>query len=278
MSLMLKLLTIVVTTTLLSEASGFDLEKFVRNILVQNPEVKVISIEKTGEKSIKNFEDWRVYMFLMKLSFRGKEELVPESVFVNEKANIASLSLIDLKGGNELKELIKPNIPKSYYDKAHFVAGNENAPHKIVIFTDPQCPVCLEYFPPFIKDIKSNPEKFALYYYHMPLKIHPVSKTLSLAMEYLQQHGRIDEALSFYNLKIDYRLTDQKKILDIVKKQLGISLKVEDINRPEIAKAIKSDYEKALKMMVRGTPTVFFDGKYDRKRQAYKSAIQSGAK
>ena len=278
MSLMWRLLTIAVMATVLSEASKFDLEKFVRNTLVQNPDVKVVKVTKVAEKNIKDFKDWKAYMFLMTLSFRGKEELIPESVFVNEKDNVASLSLIDLKSGREIKELIKPAIPESYYDKAHFVAGSKNAPHKIVIFTDPQCPVCLEYFPGFIKDIKNNPDKFALYYYHMPLKIHPVSKTLSQAMEYLQQQGRVDEALSFYNLKINYRLTDQKKILEIVKEQLGISISTEDINKPEIVKAIESDYKKALRMMVRGTPTVFFDGKYDRKRQAYKKIIINGSK
>jgi protein-disulfide isomerase len=200
---------------------------------------------------------------------------VPEMVFVNEKENLFALSLMDIKSGKSLRDEMKPDLPDSYYDREHLLYGSADAPHKVVVFSDPRCPFCMEYVPELIKDAKANPKKFALYYYHMPLKrLHPVSETLTLAMEALQKKGRKEDALRMYALKINYRLKDPKKILDIVKKQLNIDLSTEDINRDDVKAAVKSDIEKGTRMMIHGTPTVFFDGRFDRSRILYKNILK----
>ena len=155
------------------------------------------------------------------------------------------------------------------------MAGKADAPHKIVVFSDPQCPFCLDYMPGLLKDVRAHPDKVALYYYHMPLvRLHPVSEVLARVMEHLQSQGKSDEAMKLYQLKIDPRLTDEKKILAAIKQQLGIDLKPEDIDKPEYKKAVQEDMKKAASMMVRGTPTVYFDGKYDAGRNEYKKYLK----
>ena len=80
--------------------------------------------------------------------------------------------------------------------------------------------------------------------------------------------------MKMYQLKINPRLKNEDKILAEVKKQLNIDIKKEDINKQEIKDAVKKDTDAGTKMMVRGTPTVYFDGKYDAGRSEYKKYMK----
>ena len=272
---MWKLSTSLIAATLIAGAAEFSIESFVKNTLVRNPRIKVEKVTPIAEQALPGRPDWKVYMFTMDLSLGKKKQQVPEMVFINAKENLAAMSLIDMKTGEDLRNTIKPEMPASFYDKKHLVAGNPDAPNKIVVFSDPQCPFCIGYLPDLLKNVKAHPDKVALYYYHMPLlRLHPVSDTLTKVMEHLQKQGRVDDAMKMYKLKIDPRLKDEKKILAEVKKQLGIAVNPSDINTPEIKAAVKADMEKASSMMVRGTPTVYFNGKYDPSREAYKKALK----
>ncbi len=272
---MWKLSTSLIAATLIAGAAEFNLENFVRHTLVQNPRIKVEKVTKIAEQPLEGRPDWKAYMFTMDLAVGKKKQQVPEMVFVNSKDQLAAMSLIDMKTGRDLRNEIKPTMPADFYDKRHLVAGKADAPHKIVVFSDPQCPFCLNYMPGLLKDVRAHPDKVALYYYHMPLvSLHPVSEVLTRVMEHLQSQGKTDEAMKLYQLKIDPRLTDEKKILATIKQQLGIDLKPEDIDKPEYKKAVREDMKKAASMMVRGTPTVYFDGKYDAGRSEYKKYLK----
>jgi protein-disulfide isomerase len=272
---MWKLSTSLIAASLIAGAAEFSIEKFVKNTLVRNPRIKVEKVTPVAEKELPGRPDWKVYMFTMDLKIGKKREQVPEMIFINTKENLAAMSLIDMKSGEDLRSSIKPDMPESFYDEKHLIAGNPDAPNKMVVFSDPQCPFCIQFVPGLIKEIKAHPDKVALYYYHMPLlRLHPVSDTLTKVMEHLQKQGRTDDALKMYKLKINPRLKDEKKILAEVKKQLGIDVSPDAINKSEIKSAVKSDMDKAASMMVRGTPTVYFNGKYDPSREAYKKALK----
>jgi len=258
-----------------SGAEGFDLEKFVRNTLLAKSRFKVEKVLPVSEISLEGHSGWKAHMFHIVLDNHGKKMKIPETLFVNLGEKLATVSLIDLKKRVDLRNTVQPPVDKSMYDKSHLVAGNPDAPHKVLIFSDPQCPVCIGYFPRLLKDVRAHPDKVALYYYHMPLlRLHPVSDTLTRAMEYLQQQGRVEEAMRLYDLRIDPRLSDERKILAEVKKQLKIDLTPEQIDRPEIRAALKKDMQKALSLMVRGTPTVYFDERYDPSRALYRKFLK----
>ena len=272
---MWKLSTSLIAATLIAGAAEFNLDNFVRHTLVQNPRIKVEKVTPIAEQALPGRPDWKAYMFTMDLAIGKKKQQIPEMVFVNSKEKLAAMSLIDMKTGRDLRNTVKPDMPASFYDAKHLVAGHADAPNKIVVFSDPQCPFCLGYLPGLLKSVKAHPDKVALYYYHMPLlRLHPVSDTLTKVMEYLQSQGRADEAMKMYKLKINPREKNEKKILAEVKKQLGIDVSAEAINKPEIKAAIKADVNKAASMMVRGTPTVYFNGKYDASREAYKKVLK----
>ena len=258
-------------------AGEFNIEKFVKQSLIRNPGIKVNKVEVIGKKSIEQDQEWNAYMIMLDLSMgRDKKSVkVPEMIFVNEKSNLAAMTLIDLKSGRDLARSIKPEMPDSYYDDAHLISGKSDAKHKMVVFSDPQCPFCINFVPKMLEEAKKHPDKIAVYYYHMPLlRLHPVSDTLTRVMEVLQKRGKSDDAMKMYSLKINPRLKDEKKILAEVKKQLGIDIKPEEINKKEIREAVEADMEKGSRMMVRGTPSVYFDGKYDGSRSLYKSVLK----
>jgi thiol-disulfide isomerase/thioredoxin len=271
---MSKLSTITIAATLALSAGGFDLNTFVRKHVVSNPKVKINGLETVAQQPVPGAADWQAHMIVMDLTYKGKKIKAPETIFVNEKSGLATMDLIDLKSGKNLRRILKPKLPESYYDDAHLLYGNKNAPHKLVIFSDPDCPFCRQEVPKIIKEVKNNPNKIALYYYHMPLvRLHPVSDVLTRIMEVLQKQGRIDDAFKMYKLKINYRETNATKILAEVKKQFDLAIDEAAINKPEIKEAVQSDVDKGTRMMINGTPTLYYDGEYDRSRIQYKAAL-----
>ena len=273
MSLMLKLSTALIATTLVASAE-FNLENYVKRDLIKNPEINVNGVELL-EKRDTNASNWVAYMFVMDLNVKGKDGKYPEMVFVNEKDGLTSMNLYDYKNHKQIGKNFRPNVTKDYYNDAHLIAGKKDAPHKLVIFSDPKCPYCQRYVPNIYKTVKENPDTFALYYYHMPLaRIHPVSPILTRVMEVLQKQGKFDEAMKMYELNIPINEKDPKKVLEAVKKQYNIEIKQEQIDAPEIKKAIKDDMDKATRVMLKGTPTVYLDGKYDPDITSYKKFLK----
>jgi protein-disulfide isomerase len=145
----------------------------------------------------------------------------------------------------------------------------------MVIFSDPQCPFSIQFVPQAIKDFKEKKGDIALYYYHMPLlRLHPVSEVLTRVMEVLQKEGKKELAMKVYGLKIAAREKKEDKILAALKNQLNIEVSKEAIAKKEIKEAVKKDMAAATDMMVRGTPTVYFDGVFDESREKYKQFLK----
>ena len=196
MSLMSKLLMSSIVTTLIVSAGTFDIEKFVKKNVVKNPQVKVKNVETIDTKKIPGDNSWNAYLVMVNLTFKGKAIKEPMTIFVDEKSGLATMALMDANKGTDYQRVIKPSMPESYYNEEHLIAGDKSAKHKMVIFSDPQCPFCIQYVPGVLKDFKEKKGDVALYYYHMPLlRLHPVSEVLTRVMEVLQKEGKIDQAI-----------------------------------------------------------------------------------
>ena len=272
MSLMLKLSTLTIATTLLVNAE-FNIEDYVKKDLVKNPKVKVNKVELIEKRELKNHKDWTAYMFSIDLEMGKKKDKFADMVFINEKAGLATQSLYDLNTHKNIEKDIRPRITEEYYQDDHLIAGNKNAKHKLVVFSDPECPFCRRHVPSIYKAVKENPDTFALYYYHMPLKIHPSADALTRIMEVLQKQGKFDKAMKVYNTKVKYNERDEKKILEIVNKELGENITLEEIKKQEYKDKIKADKNMGIKVMLKGTPTVYLDGEFLEKISDYKKLI-----
>lgn len=282
MSLMSKLLmsTLIATLALSAgETSKNDvpekkeLLEYVKRHIVKNPQVKVNGVTVIEKTSHKDLPGWTILLTTMDLVYQKKEIHAPEMMFV--KDGLITGRLVSLKTKRDYRDEIKPTVPESMYDDAHLVFGNKDAKHKIVVFSDPQCPFCQEIVPDIFKAAKENPTKIALYYYHLPLlRIHPVSDVLTRVMHVAQHEGKMEVLDKVYAMKIDPREKDTTKILATVKKQTGYSVTAGKIDAKEVKDAMKLDLDAAGKMMVTGTPTVFIDGKWDKMRNGYKELIK----
>ena len=277
MSLMSKLLmSTVIVSTILSANEVPDnklLVKYIKRNIVKNPQVTVKGVTLLESKIHKDLPGWTVLLTTMDLEYQKKEIHVPETMFI--KDGLITGHLVKLKNAHDYREDIKPSVKESYYNNAHLLFGHKDAAHKILIFSDPQCPFCKETVPPIFKAAKENPEKIAVYYYHLPLlRIHPVSGVLTRIMHLAQNEKKLDIVEKMYTLNIDPRETNATKILDAVKKHTGYSVTQAQIDAKEVKDALKADENAAAKMMVAGTPTIYIDGEWDKMRTGYKKFIQ----
>ncbi len=277
MSLMSKLLTsTLIATVAISAAAQPDTEtllKYVKKNVVKNPQVKVKSIEVIEKRKHKDLPGWDILLTSMDLEYQKKDIHAPEMIFI--KDGMATGHLFNLKTGRDYRNEIKPTVPASMYDDAHLLFGNKDAKHKVLIFSDPQCPFCQEIVPEIFKAARENPTKLVVYYYHLPLlRIHPVSDVLTRVMHVAQHEGKADMVEKIYSLKIDAGETDVTKILAAVKKHANYVVTPAQIDTKEVKDAIKADADAAGRMMVSGTPTIYLDGQWDKMRNGYEKFIK----
>ena len=277
MSLMSKLLmsTVAVTVALNADTQPDPkkLLRYVKKSVVKNPDVVVKGVTVIESKTHEKLPGWTILLTNMDLEYQKKQIQAPEIMFI--KDGLITGDLIDLKTGSNYRDNIKPTVPKSYYDDKHLLFGNKDAKHKILIFSDPQCPFCQEVVPKIFKASKENPETIAVYYYHLPLlRLHPVSDALTRIMHVAQHEGKTDVIEKLYTLKINHRETDLTKILAAVKAHAGYSVSAAKVNAKEAYEAIKADGIAAGKMMVTGTPTIYIDGEWDKMRYGFEKLIK----
>lgn len=279
MSLMSKLLSLAVVTTLSINAGtdADDVKDYVENHMIKNKQVKVTSVDIISTKTLDEPKGWEVYFLNIHANVKKSATVfdkvtVPETLFVKDGYTVPTL--INLETGEDYKSVLKPELKADVYNEKHLVAGNKDAKHKIVVFSDPQCPFCQTKIPEIYKAVTENPKTFALYYYHFPLlRIHPVSDIITRAMVVEQNKGNAAKAMEFYSLKINPREVNATKVLDKINKEYGLKITEEDINTEEVSKEIIFDKDMASKSMVSGTPTVYLDGKWDASRNKYKELI-----
>jgi protein-disulfide isomerase len=272
--------TLLATLSLSGASNEADVINYIKNHMVKNSHIKITSVDIIEKDELKEPKGWDAYFVNIhaevdKTPTEKDKVTVPETLFV--KDGFTAPTLIDMKTGKNYKDELKPKLNDKFYDDKHLVAGNKNAKHKLVVFSDPKCPFCKEVVPELYKTVKENPDTFALYYYHFPLlRIHPVSDILTRVMLIEQKKGNFENAMKVYSLKnIKYNDRNATKVLSEIKKQMGISLTEKDLDNKDIAKELKNDQDMATKALVGGTPTIFIDGKWDRSRKEYKKLIPS---
>ena len=277
MSLMSKLLMSTIAATVAISANAQpdtkDLVNYIKKSVVKNPQVTVKGVTIVESTTHKDLPGWNILLTTMDLEYQKKDIHAPETMFV--KDGLITGHLINLKTGDDYRNSIKPSVPDSLYNDAHLLFGNKDAAHKVLIFSDPQCPFCQSAVPPIFKAAKENPTKLAIYYYHLPLRnIHPVSGILTRIMHVAQEEGKLDVVEKMYSLKINPKETDMTKVLAAVQKHAGYSISAEKLEKKEVKDAIKADEETAGRMMVSGTPTIYIDGTWDQSRTKYKEYIK----
>ena len=250
-----------------------DIIDFEKNRLSKNPNVKIQDISIYNKKELPD-TNWTGYILNIKGQVQNKDIEVKDILFSDGK--VVATELFDLKTNKPLKTMVTPDITSEYYKKEKLIAGNHNAANKMVVFSDPLCPYCMDLVPDIIKFVQNNSENIALYYYHYPLaQIHPAAIALSKITEVAHQKG--EKNITYKVYKADWEEyfkneeTNPVVILKAFNQEFKTNIKLEEIMDVKIEKALASDMKMGDDLMITGTPTVYVNGKKDTKREFFRT-------
>ena len=274
MSLMWKLLAIALllsSSVYAKSTTNETIEDFLENQFMENPRIEDIDVHVENTVPLKEVKGWSGYIVDVKAVIKGKtKRTIKQRMIWFSNGDVITKDLITLEYGKNLIQEIKPAFKDTYYRPENLIYGNKDAKHKIVIFSDPLCPFCKGFVPGALQNLKKEPNKFAVYYYHFPLlRLHPASGTLVKAAVASELQGVKNVILRLYTVKINPREKDVNKILAAFNKVEGTNITIADINSEAVKKQTKNDVDVARDLMVAGTPTVYLDGKIDNTKKKY---------
>lgn len=169
--------------------------------------------------------------------------------------------------------------PDKQYDipVAHSpIKGAQDGPITIVEFSDYQCPFCARAETIVAQALEAYPGKARFVYKHLPLEsIHPQAMGAAQAAMAAQKQGKFWEMheLLFEN----QRALQPEKLLEYAAKiGLDVDRFKADMESPETANMVRDDMRLAGTIGVRGTPTIFVNGKLLRNRsiEGFKELIE----
>ena len=272
MSLMLKLLsiTLLLSSIAFAQNTSEKIADFLEDKFMGNPRLKSVDVSVIDVVPLTQIKGWKAYIIDVNAVIKRGNKKIKQKMIWFSDGRVITKELTDMRDGSNITELVKPKFKPEYYTKENLIYGNADAKHKVAIFSDPLCPFCKAYVPGALKYLKKYPETFAVYYYHFPLeRLHPASVHLVKMAAAAEQKGVKDVILKLYNVKVNVREKDIKKILAAFNKAVGTNLTEADINTKEVLKQVNHDYDIADKVMVGGTPTVYFDGTIDHTKKKY---------
>jgi len=265
--------TILLSSLSLFGATDAEITGFLQKQIGGNKNISNLEIRVSNRAALQEPKGWDSVIVNLKARVKqGKEEReIEQQMIYFVQGDYITKELNNVKTGRALSSSVSPKFQAEYYTKENLLYGNASAKHKVAIFSDPLCPFCRSFVPDAISYMKQYPDDFAVYYYHFPLpSLHPAAVALTKAAIAAEQKGVKGKLLDLYKIEIDPRETDEKKILAVFNKSLGTSVTAAEINAPAVEKQFNHDKGVAMKVMVQGTPTVFFDGEKDASKMKYK--------
>ena len=277
MSSMLKSLaiTLLLSSQIFASTSNKEVVEFLEDKFKSNPKFLSIKVSVVDKVAVDYLKGWEAFIVKIDASVKekSKNRSVSQKMIWFAKDGIMAPDLVNMDTGDSLKDYVTPSFKDEYYKKENLIYGNENARNKIAIFSDPLCPFCRKFVPEAIKDMKKDPKKFAVYYYHFPLpSLHPAAVELTKAAIAAELKGHKDVVLNLYKVEVNSRERDVKKILAAFNKTMKTNIKPSDITSSKVVKHYEADQKIADAVMVQGTPTLFLNGKIDKSKKKYKKA------
>jgi protein-disulfide isomerase len=210
-----------------------------------------------------------------------------EEIEKTQKDILAKVESIE-KDQKEIAALFKqiktaqPGKPSVDYDKVHNipvgnspVRGNPDAPVTIVEFSDFQCPYCSRLQPTLKQVLKEYPDKVKLVFKDFPLSFHKEAKNAAKAAFAAGEQGKYWEMhdLIFEN----FNKLNEAKFMEFAK-TLGLDIDTftKDYKSTKYDAGIEADMRLGQSVGVRGTPSLFMNGKRMKSRsfEYFKSEIE----
>ena len=138
--------------------------------------------------------------------------------------------------------------------------GNPDAPVTMIVFSDFQCPYCAKLGTVIEEVTMAYPETVKVVFKHFPLRNHRYASLAALAAIAAQQQGKFWE---FHDRLFPLQKElDQDKILAVAR-DIGLDMKkfTSDIGGEAARDQLSRDHQDGQSAGVRGTPTVFINGR-----------------
>lgn len=155
------------------------------------------------------------------------------------------------------------------------VLGFKDARVTVVEFLDYNCPYCKQISPNLKNLLDGNKNKLRVIVKHFPLVQLSGHESSYLAAQAVQTANRFDKGSEMHQALIDAEKID-KDLVSNTAKNLGINEEEFDklLNSDEIRKEVDADLEMAKKLQIRGTPSIFINGKQvDLQRQDLNTVV-----
>ena len=138
--------------------------------------------------------------------------------------------------------------------------GPADAPVTIVVFKDFECPPCAKAVPLLKEVVNAYPEQVKLVFKNFPLGMHKNAKTAALAGMAADRQGKF---WPFHNLLFaNYNKLNPNKINQLAE-QAGLDMARFESDRkdPRLQQQLSADQREGQRVGVRGTPTIFVNGR-----------------
>ncbi len=272
-SLMLKLLVtlVVLGSNAVANEDYKKVEDFISKAYEGSKNITSLKVKVLDTMDVQGHSGWIAYVVQMDAIMAKDQRQVLQKMLWFSDGDVISKEVFNLDTKQDLNEYVTFKFSNEFYKKENLIYGSEKSQHKVVIFSDPLCPYCREVVPEALRYMKQYPQKFAVYYYHLPLEnIHPVSVELTQAAIALEKQGAKDVALRLYDIKMNPNEQSNDVVLGVFNKVMNAKITMVDVLSKDVNQRLKEDLQVADKLLVNGTPTIFFDGEIDRTKTKYK--------
>jgi protein-disulfide isomerase len=204
-----------------------------------------------------------------RLAIYGKDGSLNDTVMVDKHASRIALSvtgdrMMVASGANRKVQEVLIDFVRKINIKGSPYLGPEDAPVTLVLFSDFQCPYCARLDPQLMTLLDEFPEDLKIVYKNFPIRGHRYAVPAALAALAAARQGKFwpfhDEL--FATAKLDMPAIDaiaRKLKLDL--KKFGV-----DRNSEEVRRELQRDFNDGRSIGVRGTPTLFINGRKVRDR------------
>jgi protein-disulfide isomerase len=158
-----------------------------------------------------------------------------------------------------------PVLPPQTVGELDHVRGAEGAALVITVYADFQCPSCLSEVEVVARAWPRVEDKVQLVFRHFPLDIHRHAFAAARYAEAASMQGKFWEMhdMLFINQPLWANLDSATEVFDSYSLQLGLDLDVlkQDLGKSVVRDKILADQQSGIRAGVRGTPSMFFNGK-----------------
>lgn len=218
-------------------------------------------------------EDGHLLVYTYDHQLKGK---IPVGTEFEKIVSGPSRDLIYLlsRKGNKIR-VIEANPSQQIDISGSPYKGAVDAPVVITEFTDFQCPYCAELGEIFKRLLQQYPEKIKIVYKSFPLSSHRYAWKAATHAMAAHQEGKFWE---FHDrLFENYKTLDDNKFMEI-RKALGFDTPEFEaiMGSPQVRSQVALDLNEGQRLGVRGTPTVFINGKRvkDKSLKGFQAAIE----